>query len=79
MNLNRLQTRSIHPLTTRGMAFAGLLVDEISFVQASKEVTSVMGMPLISLTVNKSVWELDTPDNASSPASLILAIFYKRG
>ena len=57
------------------MAFAGLLVDEISFVQASKEVTSVMGVPLISLTVNKSVWELDTPDNASSPASLILAIF----
>ena len=57
------------------MAFTGLLVDKISFVQASKEVTSVMGVPLISLTVNKSVWELDTPDNASSLASLILAIF----
>jgi predicted NAD/FAD-dependent oxidoreductase len=53
-----------------------ILVEEASFVQVSKEVTSVVGMPPISLTANESIWELNTHDGASSPnpARLILAI-----
>ena len=53
-----------------------ILIDEASFVQASKEVTSVIGMPPISSTANESIWELDTHDctSSSNPARLILAI-----
>jgi hypothetical protein len=52
-----------------------ILVEEALFVQISKELTSVVGKPPISLTANESIWELDT-HNASSPnpARLILAI-----
>ena len=52
-----------------------ILVEEASFVQVSKELTSVVGTPAISSTANESIWELDTHGtNSPNPARLILAI-----
>lgn len=53
-----------------------ILIEEASFVQVSKEITSVVGTPPISLTANESIWELDTHDGGSSlnPPRLILTI-----
>jgi hypothetical protein len=51
-----------------------ILVEEGSFVQISKELTSIVGMRAISLTANESIWELDTHGASSpNPARLILA------
>ena len=44
-----------YSLTTRVIAFVCILIKEASFVQVSQEVTSVIGMPSISLTTNESI------------------------